>query len=288
MTQLKKLQAVGLAGLALLASACAGLKPVPVAPWTGDFDQTPWAAAFHCEWGPAHGERSQVVSDPGLGRKALRVLYPAHGLGPEGGGTQFLTRFGHKGHPLRDDAEHLFIRYWLYFEPGFDFSKGGKLPGLAGNTRPGTSPKTGGGGEPKDDSEGFSARIMWREEGKAFQYVYHPGQSGAYGDYYPWIKDGQPVHFRVGRWHCVETEVQLNRPGAKDAVLRSWLDGDLVLDKTHLALRREDDLRINCFFFDTFFGGGEPDWAPKTDSYIRFGPVQVAGSRAGLEPLREP
>lgn len=258
------------------AVSCAGLSRVPAKPWTGAFDQHPWAEAFHCEWGPANLQRSQVLQDASLGKPVLRVLYPAYGLGPQGGGTQFLTRFGSKGHPFTADAEHLFVRYWLYFEPGFDFSKGGKLPGLAGNTRQGTSPKTGGGGEPKDDSEGFSARIMWREEGKAFQYVYHPGQSGAYGDYYPWTRDGQPVHFAVGRWMRLDTEVQLNAPGAKDAVLRSWLDGELVLDKTHLALRQGSDLRINCFFFDTFFGGGEPDWAPRVDSYARFGPVTVS------------
>lgn len=263
-----------------------GCAKLPV--WQGNFDAQPWETAFFPQWGPQHMDRDEVVYDEELKSKVLRVKYPAGGVGPATGGMQFLTRFGAHGHPFSPKKERLFIRYSLYFEPGFDFVKGGKLPGLAGNTDLKKTPKTGGGGEPKNDKEGFSARIMWREGGRACQYVYHPGQGAEYGADYFWEKDGQPVHFQTGVWHCVVTEVALNTPGKKDARLRSWLDGALVLDKGGIMLRQGKELSINAFYFSTFHGGADPSWAPKNDSFIRFSTVSVSAGplECGTEARR--
>ena len=71
------------------------------------------------------------------------------------------------------------MSYDVQFEEGFDFVKGGKLPGLfggEGNT---------GGGIPTG-MDGFSARMMWRGNGRVVQYVYYPDQPEHFGHDMPW------------------------------------------------------------------------------------------------------
>jgi len=264
--------------IAALGSGAA-LQAAAPASWTANYDQTPWESALHADWGPRHLGRDGVVVDKKTGERVIRVKYPQGGLGPDNGGMQYLLRFGRKGHPFPGDLDHVFVRYDLFFERGFDFSKGGKLPGLCGNSDLSLNPKTGGGGPPKGDGEGFSAKVMWREGGRAAQYVYWPGQKDEYGDYFWWEKAGQPVRLQIGRWQSIESEVLLNTPGRDDGVIRSWLDGVQVLERKGLRLRKGKDLHVNVFYFSTFFGGSTPDWAPHVDSYARFGPIQISSQR---------
>ena len=64
-------------------------------------------------------------------------------------------------------ADSMHLRYAVRFPPGFNFVKGGKLPGLyggVGNT--GRRIPTG--------EDGFSARVMWRKHGDGEVYAYLP------------------------------------------------------------------------------------------------------------------
>ena len=68
---------------------------------------------------------------------ALRVFYPAGGEGPSGGGAQWIAEFD-------DGMEEAYLSYRVKFRSGFDFVRGGKLPGLAGGSAPsGNAPPTG-------------------------------------------------------------------------------------------------------------------------------------------------
>ena len=62
--------------------------------------------------------------------------------------------------------------------------KGGKLPGMVGGSHP-------TGGHPADD--GFSARLMWRRDGAAVQYVYYPGQTSTFGEDIPYMESGSAL-----------------------------------------------------------------------------------------------
>lgn len=84
-------------------------------------------------------------------------------IGSEGGFTEF--------RPSKT-TDHLKLTYELEFQDHFIFGKGGKLPGLCGGSKP-------RGGKP--DRNGFSARLMWRDNGQAEVYLYHPDQIGKYG-----------------------------------------------------------------------------------------------------------
>ena len=71
------------------------------------------------------------------------------------------------------------LSYKVFFEPGFDFAKGGKLPGLAarafdsGCTEDGSSKRSG---------DNWSVRLMWRANGRVELYSYDQSRpSGSCG-----------------------------------------------------------------------------------------------------------
>jgi hypothetical protein len=205
---------------------------------------------------------------------SLRVHYQKGVVGPEGG-LQFLTGFSKLSIAPRESA---YLRYYVRFDPGFDFVRGGKLPGLVGanaNT----------GGHKPNGQDGWSARIMWRPNGKIVQYVYHPDQPTEYGEDFTWDDGGCPRFFTPGKWQCVETYVQMNTPGKKDGVIRSWLDGQLALEVTNLRFRDKDGIKIDKFYFSTFFGGNDSSWAPPKDEFATFDNFVIAEHYIGPDPL---
>jgi hypothetical protein len=98
------------------------------------------------------------------GGKAFRVDYTPGQIGPEKGGVGW--RF-----PIGKTAVAQ-LTYTVRFAADFDWVKGGKLPGLSGG------PANVSGGRPADGTNGFSARLMWRKDGRGEAYVYHKNQKG--------------------------------------------------------------------------------------------------------------
>jgi len=239
----------------------------------GGFEAQPWTSVWGIDWGPEPAGNSSLVQGPeALDGHSLRVKYSQGSF--SGGACQFLTDFSKLSVPAQ---ESLYLRYYLRFDPGFDFMKGGKLPGLAGG-------KGNTGGHKPNGRDGWSARIMWRPDGKIVQYVYHPDQPGEYGEDFPWDYGGCPRFFKPGQWHCVETFVKMNTPGQKDGVIISWLDGDKALEITNLRFRDIPDIKIDKLEFETFFGGGDASWATPRDQYSMFDNVVIAKNYIGPDP----
>ena len=210
-------------------------------------------------------ERASIVAE-GQNR-FLRVEFPAGGVGPGEGGAQFRTDLG------ANSSDELFLSYRVRFENGFDWSLGGKLPGLAGGT-------ANTGGDRPNGRDGWSARMMWRQNGAATQYVYHPDQPGQFGDTTFW-----DVPFATGRWLQVEHQVRLNTPGRSDGFIRGWLDGRLVMDRQGMRFRDTADIEIDSLLFSTYFGGSTPEWAPDRDVHVDFDDFVVSapgGQRVSL------
>ncbi len=200
-----------------------------------------------------------VITDEGS--HALAVDYPEGQYGTSNTGAQWKLLF-EEGH------ECLKVSYRLQYVTPFDFVKGGKLPGLiggAGNT---------GGGIP-DGTDGWSARMMWRTDGAAVQYVYHPDQPAHYGEDLPWSFHDDPVHFIPGEWHEVTHEIQMNTPGQNNGHITAWFDGELALDRSNMRFRDVDTFAIDGFYFSTFFGGGSSSWATTKDERILFDDVLI-------------
>ncbi len=205
------------------------------------------------------------------GGTMLRVSYPQGSAsraagGPEGGMQAYMQLPG-------GPVDALDLKYQVRFPPGFDFVKGGKLPGLYGGT------VTGGRRIP-DGTNGFSTRYMWRDGGAGEVYAYLPSSrehGTSLGRGY-WS-------FTPGRWTTIHQRVQLNTPGASDGRVAVWLDGKPVLHETGLQFRTSGDLRIDGLFFSTFFGGSDSSWASPAEQYTDFAGFSIfAGSDAPPPP----
>lgn len=213
-----------------------------------EWNDPPWSN------GVDEGRVSVVENDQA--DKVLRVLYPDGEYGAGGSGTQWqrTTR------PM----EAAYVRYSVRFVDDFDFARGGKLPGLAGG-------EANTGGRMPTGTDGWSARMMWREEGCAVFYLYHPDQPGEFGEDIDW-----GVPFEPDRWHAVEHLIAMNEPGQNDGVMLGWFDGQLVSDRRDIRFRDVDALAIDVLYFSTFFGGNSGSWAPDGDQFIEFDQFAVA------------
>ncbi|CAN0399254.1 unnamed protein product, partial [Phaeothamnion confervicola] len=201
--------------------------------------------------------RGVLASD--AGNPYLRVIYPQGCVGPKECGVQL--KF-----PLGATFSELWVSFRVRFETGFMWIKGGKLPGLCGGTCP-------TGCVAVDGLDGFSARHMWRADGKAVGYTYEPLKTESCGEDYPFGT------FVAGRWHKVTTRVRMNFGGehAANGVLQTFLDGAEVLRNETMLWRNSDSaFGINTFYFSTFFGGSDNSWAPTKISYIDFDDIVVS------------
>jgi len=188
--------------------------------------------------------------------RLVRVSYPAGSASPtaarggaQDGGAQAYLR-------LPRSADNMTLIYYVRFQPGFQFVKGGKLPGLFGGT-------AGSGGEHREN--GFSTRFMWRAGGAGEVYAYLPEQAG-YGDS---LGRGSWT-FRTGEWNEIAQRVELNSPGKADGTVAVTLNGSEVFRQSGLIYRSAPDLHIDGVFFSTFFGGEDSTWASPADQYADF------------------
>jgi hypothetical protein len=212
--------------------------------------------------GVDQGRVSVVSANADETRSYLRVTYPANQYGPWNGGAQWKVLLSYSGW---DTLESI---YRVRFEVGFDFKKGGKLPGLCGgdcNT----------GGKKPNGYDGWSARNMWRREGQVVQNLYYPDQPGIYAIDLPYAINGKNVYFIPGRWHEIRVRIQLNSPGVRNGWLEAWFDGQLGLDIGGLRLRDTDSIKINQLYFSTFHGGNDASWSPSVTSYANFSSFSV-------------
>jgi hypothetical protein len=204
------------------------------------------------------------------GGALLRVSYPAGSASRRaggGGGMQAYLRLP----GASPSVDELTLSYAVRFPAGFDFVKGGKLPGLFGGD------VTGGRRIP-DGTDGFSTRYMWRAGGAGEVYAYLP-TSQAHG-----TSLGRGCwRFEPGRWSTIRQHVRLNTPGTADGTVTVWQDGREVLAATGLLFRTTPELGIEGVFFSTFFGGGDASWASPVDQHADFADFQVsAAAPAGV------
>ena len=221
-----------------------------------DFGATP-------SWNDGLDEGRALVVDAG-GNKFLRVNYSAGEYGPGAGGVQFRI-------PFEQSYQELYLAYRVRFQEAYDWVKGGKLPGLIGGSAP--------TGCVQDDT-GFSARMMWRAEGKAVQYIYYPNKVQTCGDDFDYL-DGanKPLTFVPGSWHWVQHRIVMNDDGTKNGIMQSWMDGVLALDLQDFEWRVNGaSYGVDGFYFSTFFGGGDASWAPSQSQIVDFDEILVSTS----------
>ncbi len=214
---------------------------------------------------------SSVIS--ASGDKAYQIKLAAGKVGASYGMVDIIS--------LPRQVDNACIRYRLRFDSDFDWSLGGKLPGLSG-VAPGVSPALPAGGADVG-SKGWSGRMMWRtkdslpsayarlaDPSMPVSYMYGPAQVDQYGDVLPWGRS-----FSAGRWHSVKQCYVMNSVGRSDGVLRSWLDGTLVLNDTSYVYRTRTDVHISHLMWSVFRGGSTSSWAGNRTNNIQFDDVKV-------------
>ena len=207
-------------------------------------------------------DNASVVEDVDRG-KVIEVKYPKGNVGPNTigfSGSQFIKN-------LKPATEY-YLDYYVKFEEGFDFRKGGKLPGLTSG-----GSKYTGGNHP-DNGEGWSTRYMWVANGEIILYFYYMDMSHKYGDI---VK--MNVSFETGKWYRLTQRIKLNEDDDKNGILQIWVDGTEVVNQTDIRFRLGEKGMIDTFYFSTFYGGATSDWAPQNDSFTRFDRFVVSAEK---------
>ncbi|KAI0320561.1 hypothetical protein OF83DRAFT_567460 [Amylostereum chailletii] len=221
------------------------------------------------------------------GTQAWEAKYPSGSINPSGrikGGFGFYLA-GAEGfkHALqRTGTREVFMGYEVLFEPGFQWVKGGKLPGIFGGT--GDLAYRCTGGRQDERCKCFNLRLMWRANGLGELYAYIPltdtnaarllavpnsHQNSDYG-----ISVGRGAwKFEAGKWVAVGMRVKLNAIGVEDGEVEVYVDGKSVIHATGLSLRDDPTSHVKGMHFQTFFGGHTPDWASPCDQRAWFASV---------------
>ncbi|KAJ7144938.1 hypothetical protein C8R43DRAFT_1097425 [Mycena crocata] len=215
------------------------------------------------------------------GKKAMKATYPKGSYtfthSPQGG-----LSFYAPGPDSLDmtTAKTLTLGYSVFFEEGFDFNKGGKLPGLYGGNNAEVAIGCSGG---RRSTECYSVRLMWRTDGAGEIYSYLPDytvdgfeanervcnvkpESDCNPTYGASVSRGA-FHFPTGEWTTVSQRVQLNDVGKANGEMQLFVNGKSVIEVTGLILRDSAEGRHRGIQVQTFFGGSGEEWAsPKTQS----------------------
>lgn len=166
-----------------------------------------------------------------------------------------------------EPSTEYFLKYSVYFEKDFEFSRGGKLPGLA--------PENPVWGCFKGvASQGWSTRFMWREEGKMTMYYYDQNREAGDCGSYVYAPE---FNFEKERWYDLGLRVKLNSLGKSDGELELRVDNNSLIYKNDLNFRKTggEISLINKLVFTTFFGGSDSSWSPSKTVYSRFDNIKV-------------
>jgi nitrous oxidase accessory protein NosD len=211
---------------------------------------------------------------------SLAVAYPADVHGTKLTGAQWQLDLG-------AEYEEATLTYRLKFAEGFDFVRGGKLPGLAGGSAP-------SGSEQATGFNGWTGRLMWRTDfdgtsgdpqqlvSQAISYAKHVN-SGFDGDGVQEDKEyledanGDPIQIDSGVWYKITQRVKMNDPTEANGVLQIWVDDQLVLDRSDIRFRKTSKLKIDMVYFSTFFGGNS-DWKTSKDEIVFFDDFEVTAA----------
>jgi len=189
--------------------------------------------------------------------EGVMIKYPKGSIDPSNsppyprGGGGFEWHFS-KGAPSGA------LTYQVKFKSGFQFNKGGKLPGLFGGSDPRGCIQSG--------EDGFSARLMWRSGGAGELYLYAPhrgivcGESIGRGSWY----------FVPDNWYTIIEEVKLNDVGASNGCIKIYINNSLIIDAQNLILRDASSTQVDGLLFSTFFGGNDSSWASPKDQWAVF------------------
>jgi hypothetical protein len=153
------------------------------------------------------------------------------------------------------------LSYAVRLPEGFEFHRGGVLPGIRGT-------------DLSDQSrDGFVARLAWRPDragGATLRVV-----TGARTERF--FAEREAFAFPRGRWVNLELEAVLNTPKEANGILRAWVDGRLAIDRTDMVYRSRPDVAVSGVSADVFYGAEDASFtaaAPK-DTRVSLTPFDL-------------
>eukprot|EP00794_Sanderia_malayensis_P009514 gene9514-10502_t len=224
--------------------------------WHEDFEGANMVLGGQWPGSLDHPELTEIVKTTRNGQetKAMKVKYLANKFGKE-------SRVRYKVY--LEEHEAYVLEFDVKFEKGFDFSRGGKLPGLCSSTC--TT------GCKNITAEGWSSRFLWKGGNHLTLYTYDQDRTARCGTVNYLGYDIVP-----GRWTRLKQEIRLNSPNAYDGTARVWIDGAMVYERRNLRWRGDTQGgKVGLFAFTTFFGGSTRDWSPSKDCYTYFDNMRV-------------
>ncbi|TDL16632.1 hypothetical protein BD410DRAFT_731150 [Rickenella mellea] len=220
---------------------------------------------------------------------AWEACYPQGSINPQGdiaGGFGFYMTGPAQFKEALATAHEIIMGYSVLFQEGWEWAKGGKIPGAYGGIGDLAYGCTGGRDE--DRWSCFNLRMMWRSEGKGELYAYVPldddniktlskipPYSHRNPDYGFSVGRGSFI-FPSGRWTTITQRVRLNNVGRSDAEIEIRVNGEAVINASGLRLRSSSESIMQGIHFQTFFGGNKADWASPKDQKAWFAHVSGA------------
>jgi len=219
-----------------------------------------------------------------IDNETSKVAYPAKSVNPASdspGGFNFYLS------PLDTfPANDVYLSYDVKFigndglnrkmltTDGFDWVKGGMLPGLWIGKM--------GAQDSNHLTDGASCRIMWRKNGIAEAYLYVNTQLS---EFYktPGYFNNKPygesmyrgfANFVAGDWNRIIIRIKLNTVGLHDGILQISINNKtMTYDK--MNWRNNDSILINGILMHSFFGGSGDSWATPKEQKVLFSKFTV-------------
>ncbi|KAJ7703182.1 hypothetical protein B0H17DRAFT_1042098 [Mycena rosella] len=208
----------------------------------------------------------------------LEVTYPAGSFSNNTGGAQFYNLWNTTE---TGGFQSMLLSYEVAFDAGFDWVKGGKLPGLRG----GPNPTGCSGGNEATGLDCFSARVMWRTDGQGEVYAYIPSPNNlcseknviCNSDFGISFSRGS-FTFASGQWNRVTLLVQLNNPvDTANGNIELYFNDVQALAQQDLQIRASSNLTDGGLYFSTFFGGSDSSWSTPNTTHTYFRNMQLWG-----------
>lgn len=223
----------------------------------------------------------KIISDT-IGRHHIQIIngnilkatYPEGSYipsSPFSGGFQFYAQ------PKVFPSQSIRFSYKVMFPSGFNWVKGGKLPGLwIGNMG------ANGGNHLQD---GSSFRIMWRSGGAAEAYLYLPRQPNStfyeqngyvYNDQYGESLWRNQYIFQTNVWNNITLFIKVNTPNEANGIISLTINNVTQHMVGVLWIKNNKQQFVNGLMMHSFFGGNDGTWATPTQQYILFKDFQVS------------
>ena len=240
--------------------------------FTESFESAMWFES----WGLKEMPRNVTQIETGksldfetLKGKSIRILIEKDGHYGTSFSFDFKKQWG-------EEPEAIYFRYHIFLANNWNPQGGGKFPGISG-----TYTVAGWGGRPSHGDDGWSARGLFKKsvdgETPVGFYAYHADMRGKYGDNWLWNLSGSNG-LETGRWYAIEQYAQLNTPGKKNGVLKTWVDDQLVFEKHDIRMRTIERLKIESIWINFYYGGS---WAAPSDMHVYLDEITISDHRTG-------